>query len=177
MIIMIGGVPCSGKSTLMRNLLSELGPSVDVEPLPLFSCQKHGDVLVVGRYPEGEKFGGTDRLSYGTISLFRELILQEICQGRKHIILEGDRFFRAKDIEWLLANYDAKVFILMVSEQEINRRHMARQDTQSEKWLKGRNTQISNILTNLVLMNEIQIRNNENEKDEQIIRKEIKSYI
>jgi hypothetical protein len=50
MIIMVGGVPCSGKSSLTRNILSELGSAVNVEPMTLFPCQKHGDILVIGRY-------------------------------------------------------------------------------------------------------------------------------
>ena len=29
MIIMIGGIPCSGKSTLMRNLIQEMGSHQD----------------------------------------------------------------------------------------------------------------------------------------------------
>ena len=63
MIVIIGGVPCSGKSTLTREIIKGLGSAEDVEPFPLFTSQKHGDILIVGRYPEGETFGGTDRLS------------------------------------------------------------------------------------------------------------------
>ena len=74
---MIGGVPCSGKSSLTRNILSELGSGEMLEPLSLFPCEKRGDVLIVGRYPEGETFGGTDRISYGAISKFRDFIDQE----------------------------------------------------------------------------------------------------
>ena len=110
---MIGGIPCSGKSTLMREIISGLGSAENVEPMKLFSCQKHNDILVLGRYAEGEPFGGTDRLSYGTIKKFREFIDQEH-KNYKHIIFEGDRFFRAVDIEWLLENHDAKVLILTV---------------------------------------------------------------
>ena len=62
MIIMIGGVPCSGKSTLTRNIIKGLGSAENVEPFPLFTSQRHDDILIVGRYPEGETFGGTDRL-------------------------------------------------------------------------------------------------------------------
>ena len=36
MIIMIGGIPCSGKSTLMRNLIKEMGSHENVEPMKLF---------------------------------------------------------------------------------------------------------------------------------------------
>ena len=176
MIVMIGGVPCSGKSTLTRNIISELGSAELVEPMKLFTCQKHGDILVVGRYPEGETFGGTDRLSYGTISKFREFIIQE-CPKYKHIIIEGDRFFRMKDIEWLVSEYDAKVFVLTISSLEEQRRHVKRQDSQTEKWLKGRRSQISNILTNMFLMDKIQVRNNENKNDMIMIQKELKELL
>ena len=47
MIIMIGGAPCSGKSTLTKKVISGLGSAVNVEPMKLFNCQKHNDILVV----------------------------------------------------------------------------------------------------------------------------------
>ena len=172
MIVMIGGVPCSGKSSLTRNILSELGSAEYVEPMKLFPCEKRGYVLVIGRYPEGETFGGTDRISYGAISKFRDFIDQE-APKHIHIFLEGDRFFRSKDIEWLVENHDAKVFILTVSGDEEKRRHMERQDTQTEKWLQGRRSQINNIMTNFMLMNDLIIRSNENENDSINIKKEI----
>ena len=74
MIIMIGGAPCTGKSTLMRSILEELSESVKIEPMKLFPCQKHGDILVIGYYPEGETFGGTDKISHGAIPFFRKFI-------------------------------------------------------------------------------------------------------
>ena len=180
MIVMIGGVPCSGKSTLTRNILSVLGSAEFVEPMKLFPCQKHelfpcqkhDDVLVVGRYPEGETFGGTDRISYGAISKFRDFIDQE-APKHPHIFLEGDRFFRAKDIEWLLDNHQAKVYILTVSAEEEKRRHLERQDTQTEKWLQGRHTQISHILTNFMLMERLVVRPNETKADSDNIKNEI----
>jgi len=176
MIIMVGGVPCSGKSSLTRNILSELGSAEYVEPMKLFPCEKRGDVLVVGRYPENETFGGTDRISYGAISKFREFIDQE--QPKHiHIFLEGDRFFRSKDIEWLVENHDAKVYVLTVSSDEEKRRHMERQDTQAEQWLQGRYTQISHILTNFMLMGQIEIRPNETKIDSENIKSEIINII
>ena len=176
MIIIIGGIPCSGKSSLTRNIISGLGSAVNVEPMKLFTCQKHDDILVIGRYEEGQDFGGTDRLSYGTINKFRDFIDQE-APKHKHIFLEGDRFFRAKDIEWLLDNHDAKVYILTVSAEEEKRRHIERQDTQTEKWLQGRRSQISNILTNFMLMDDIDVRSNENENDSENIQKEILKWL
>jgi len=176
MIIMVGGPPTSGKSTLTRSIISELGSAEDVEPMKLFPCEKHGDILVVGRYPEGETFGGTDRLSYGTISKFRDFIDQE-APKHKHILIEGDRFFRSTDIEWLLDNHEARVYILTVSLEEEKRRHIERQDTQNEKWLQGRRSQISNIQTNFMLMGRLNIHQNETLEDSESIRLDINSFL
>ena len=172
MILMIGGVPCSGKSTLTREILSGLGSAEDAEPMKLFSCQKYNDILVVGRYPIGETFGGTDRLSYGTINKFRDFINQEHPKY-KHIIVEGDRFFRSKDIEWLVETYDSAIFVLTVDPQEEKQRHIKRKDTQTEKWLSGRRSQISNILTNFVLMGKLKVRTNNSKVESENIKREI----
>ena len=176
MIIMIGGIPCSGKSTLMREIISELGSAENVEPMKLFSCQKHNDILVLGRYAEGEPFGGTDRLSYGTIKKFREFIDQEH-KNYKHIIFEGDRFFRAVDIEWLLENHDAKVLILTVDAEEEARRHKERNDTQTEKWLDGRRTQIKNIMVKCGMITPSKVKEHlrqmNNKEDMYIVKDEI----
>jgi len=176
MIIMIGGIPCSGKSTLMRSLIQEMGSHEDVEPMKLFPCQKHNDVLVVGRYPAGETFGGTDRISYGAIPKFRDFINQE-APKHKHIFLEGDRFFRAADIEWLISEHNASVYVLTVSAEEAKRRHIQREDTQTAKWLQGRSSQISNIMTNFMLMGDLLIRENETTEDSENLKKEILSTI
>jgi hypothetical protein len=176
MIIMIGGVPCSGKSTLTKKIISGLGSAEYVEPMKLFKCQVHNDILVVGQYPEGETFGGTDKLSYGTINKFREFINQEQPKY-KHIIVEGDRFFRSKDIEWLVETHDAKVFVLTVDSEEEHRRHKERNDTQSEAWLSGRRSQISNILTNFALMGKLEVRTNDSNLESQNLKNEIEELL
>jgi len=176
MIIMMGGIPTSGKSTIARNILKELGSAVNVEPLSLFPCEKRGDVLVVGRYPEAETFGGTDRISYGAIPKFRDFIDQE-APKHKHIFLEGDRFFRSIEIEWLIENHDAKVYILTVSPEEEKRRHIERQDTQTEKWLQGRRSQISNIQTNFMLMGLLKVYSNDTMEASENIQREILKWI
>ena len=155
MIISIIGSPCSGKSTLLRSIISELGGSEDTEPLSLFKCQKHNDILIIGRYPENETFGGTDRLSYGTISKFQEFI-NEQAKHYRHIIFEGDRF--TNNVEWLLDNHNAKCYLLTVDEEEEKRRHKSRGDTQNEKWLQGRRTQMNNLQKNFNLMGRLEIR-------------------
>ena len=176
MIIMIGGIPCSGKSTLMREIISGLGSAENVEPMKLFSCQKHNDILVLGRYAEGEPFGGTDRLSYGTIKKFREFIDQEH-QNYKHIIFEGDRFFRTVDIEWVLEKHNSKVLILTVEAKEEERRHKERKDTQTEKWLNGRRTQIKNIMVKCGMITPSKVKEHlrkvNNKEDMLVVKNEI----
>ena len=157
MIIMIGGIPCSGKTTLMKNIIKDLGSYEFYEPISLFKCQKYKDVLVVGQYPENETFGGTDRLSYGTINKFQEFINQEVTK-HKHILIEGDRFYQAKNLEFLLDEHDAMVYTLKIQPKEEERRHIKRNDTQSEKWLKGRHSQINNLFTNFNLMGRLEVR-------------------
>jgi len=160
MIILIGGIPCSGKSTVMRQLIDRLEEPKLLEPIPLFKCQEHGDILVCGQYPEGETFGGTDKLSYGAIPKFRAFVDAMNAQY-KHVIIEGDRFFRAEDIEWCLDEHETRVYILTVSPKEEKRRHLEREDTQTEKWLQGRRSQISNIQTNFNLMGKLTVLNND----------------
>ena len=91
----------------------------------------------------------------------------------KHIIVEGDRFFRSKDIEWLVETYDSEIFVLTVDPQEEKQRHIKRKDTQTEKWLSGRRSQISNILTNFNLMGELEVRKNDSRVESQKIKEEI----
>lgn len=155
---MIGGVPCSGKSTLMKSILQDLGDSKSIEPMKLFRCQKHNDILVIGDYSRDTDFGGTDRLSYGVIKKFRSFIEQEYPKHR-HILCEGDRFFRSVELEWLLDNYDTQIYILEISHHTERERHLQRQDNQSEVWLKSRRKLIENVKTNFVLMDYLNIRN------------------
>ena len=91
----------------------------------------------------------------------------------KHIIVEGDRFFRSVDLEWIVENHDTKVFVLTVDSDEEKRRHVERNDTQSEVWLSGRRSQISNILTNFNLMGKIEVRQNNSFESSQKIKGEI----
>lgn len=173
---MIGGIPCSGKSTLMRSIIESLGSHEDCEPMKLFPCQKHDDILVVGRYPIGETFGGTDRISYGAISKFRDFIEQEKPKY-KHILVEGDRFFRATDIEWLVSEHDVKVYILKVSPEVEKQRHISRGDEQSEKWLQTRRTLINNLQTNFMIVDELNIRQTDDSQTLNKVRQEILGLI
>ena len=155
MIISIIGQPTSGKTTLVRSIIKGLGSYKECEPFPLFKCQEHNDILIIGRYTEEETFGGTDRLSYSTIKPFRDFIDEQV-KNYRHIMYEGDRF--SNNLEWLLDNHDAICYTLTVNAKEEERRHKLRNDTQSETWLKGRRTQIDNFRKNFNLMGRLNVR-------------------
>jgi len=76
-------------------------------------------------------------------------------------------------LEWIMENHDTKVFVLTVDSDEEKRRHVERNDTQSEVWLSGRRSQISNILTNFNLMGKIEVRQNNSFESSQRIKEEI----
>ena len=69
------------------------------------------------------------------------------------------------------------MYILTVSAEEEKRRHIERQDTQTEKWLQGRRSQISNIQTNFMLMGRIEIHQNNTMEDSENIKKDILKVI
>ena len=72
---------------------------------------------------------------------------------------------------------DVKIYVLKVSKEEEKKRHIARNDTQTEVWLKGRRTQINNIMTNMFIMNQIESIYNNSISDSEKLKQEIIKYI
>ena len=96
--------------------------------------------------------------------MFRDFIA-EFEPKYKHILIEGDRYFRGVDIEWLVDNYSTNVYVLTCDSDTEQQRHKERGDTQSEVWLKGRRSQINNILTNMNLFGKIEVIENKSNED------------
>jgi hypothetical protein len=167
---MIGGVPCSGKTTLMMKLLDEVGDTDIVEPMKSFKCMEYSKGLIIGKYPKddglisgnypkSEWYGGTDRLAYSTINKFQKFISSQYLH-HKNIIAEGDRFFIEKHLDWLCRTYkkNVKIYVLEATEKELVRRHIERKDKQSQKWILGRQTLISNLIENPNLSERIVVK-------------------
>ena len=66
-------------------------------------------------------------------------------KGKRNLLFEGDRLFSASNLRYLSTLYQMRIIILEQGEGELTRRHEARGDTQSDKFLKGRKTKINNI--------------------------------
>ena len=102
---------------------------------------KENNIALLGLYSQNNTFLGTDRLSMGVNKQF----LQYISMKQRNIMFEGDRLFSLNNLIKLNELYDLRIIILECSLKILNKRHIDRKDTQTDKFLKGRVTKIKNI--------------------------------
>tara|TARA_R110000824_G_scaffold58569_2_gene158234 strand:- start:371 stop:898 length:528 start_codon:yes stop_codon:yes gene_type:complete len=156
----LGGVPATGKTTLMKSLISVLKPYADFRYGLLRGslCKK---CAILGVYEKGEMFAGTDRLSMAVQSDYEKFVKRDT----HHILFEGDRLFTKKNLLSLVKTYDTKIIILEADEQTLKERHLTRNDTQKETFLKSRVTKTNNIKNEPALKGKIEVFTVLNEKD------------
>jgi hypothetical protein len=143
----VGGEPATGKTTLMKTVYAEFEnpQSLRFGLLCGHYEQKH-NLALMGIYSgwtqESQVFEGTDRLSMAVNKDF----LQYMEMKKRNILLEGDRLFSLNNLRAIQHLYHLRVIVLQQDEDTLHKRHLARGDTQSEKFLKGRKTKTQNIL-------------------------------
>ena len=136
------GLPGSGKSTVMKELMSRFDCEWEQErPIDLLDSHVCGPVRVLGKYEEGETFSGTDRLSMAVSPKAVEWIKTK---PEEVIIGEGDRLNNKAFFE--AAGDDLTIIHLTVSDEERERRYKERGSDQSEKFIQTVRTKCSNIL-------------------------------
>ena len=141
--VAIGGVPASGKSTLMKHILKK----AQVEKKFAYGLLRGyivKETAFLGLYPSGDRFGGTDKLSMAVQKDYDKFLDEQ----SYNIVFEGDRLFTANNLLGLQETHDHKIIILENDPLTLAHRHVDREDTQSPKFLKGRNTKINNIKAN-----------------------------
>lgn len=140
-LTIIGGLPVTGKTTLMKALRSRLG-KYTVEQSGLLHYENYDNHVVLGIYDDST-FAGTDKLS---MAVSKDTI-EFLRSNKKPVLMEGDRLFNAKFLEATkLLGYDVKVIVCEVNEeQEILDRYKKRGQMQSMTFIKGRHTKINNI--------------------------------
>lgn len=150
----IGGIPGSGKSTLIKEVLDHFAP---------FKLRKFGtvlyhqrtfpeDVIVMGQYKEGDLFPGTDRLSMAVIPHALQF-MEYLWKGMKDresdltVFVEGDRLFCDRWISEAKAD-EHRIIVLHPSLPVWTRRMEERMifHKQSDKFLRSRKTKVSNML-------------------------------
>ena len=149
-IFAIGGEPGSGKTTLMKEIIGYFGVEPKYDSFKLVPYLQKDNIYVLGKYEEGEVFSGTDRMS---MAVQPEAIkFLETLPSDSIVLYEGDRLFTASFLEHCLEKYDLKIIYLSTTKDIRTERYKERGSNQNETWLQGRETKISNIMTNMNLM-------------------------
>lgn len=167
-IIAIGGEPGAGKSTLMKKLIDHFQVEPKYKEFKLVPYLQKDKIYILGKYEEGEVFSGTDRMS---MAVQPEAIkfLSSIPEDSV-VLYEGDRLFTASFLEHCIENYELDIVYLETDKTVRQERYKERGSDQNEKWLQGRETKISNILSNMVLMfNVKRFPNNNIEEQKNVI--------
>ena len=144
-ITLIGGEPCSGKSTLVKNIIKDKKINKYFEYDKILKGYNNDSFIILGLY-EDNNFPGTDRLSMAVQPVFIKFLNNLNSDFNKHIILEGDRLFKTSMIDFL--NKFSKIFRLIIldcSEETKKLRLIKRKDNQTDAWLKSKKTTVNNV--------------------------------
>lgn len=169
--VAIGGVPATGKSTLVKKIYDKM-QQID------FACglvRGHYDskynIALVGLYNLKSTFLGTDRLSMAVNKEF----LRYASMRSTNIIFEGDRLFSLNNLNKLRQLYDLRIVMLENDNDILANRHKERNDTQSEKFLKGRVTKMKKIKE--YFNNKIEVHSLKNLQDSEELSNNIYSWL
>jgi pantothenate kinase len=163
-LIAIGGLPATGKSTIMKKFMEGL-TWVRQEPrkLVVTMYNKEHDLHIVGDYSDpNEKFPGLDRLSMAV----QPEAIKWLQETESNVLFEGDRLFTGSFLEEALKLTDAgqldlKIIFITADPKLVEARHVDRADTQSEKFIQGRETKLDNIRASILFMEYIsEFKNN-----------------
>lgn len=143
-IIMIGGEPATGKSTLMKLIKKGIETEEFSVKTAKGECTPDHELFILGIYDGGDH-DGTDRLSM-SVQPHAEKYIEKIYKKYPNstILCEGDRLFNKKFLNYL-EDYNYGVIILDVPTKTVDERHVSRGDSQSEVFIKGRRTKVRNI--------------------------------
>ena len=150
-IMAIGGVPSTGKSTLMKAFVNqnifksyEIAQAFEFAQVKGYRFLDH-KLLILGIYENNEPFSGTDKLSFSVQRSFDHLlqVAQDAPEWNEWVILfEGDRLFNRQTLaQCLLCPH--RYYVVTVDEKILAARQQKR--SQNEAWVKGRMTKISNL--------------------------------
>lgn len=152
-VIGLGGPPATGKSTAIKEFL-RVADLVDPAPfeygLLKGTVYDQRELILLGLYDDGD-FTGTDRLAMHVADDAKDFITAATDHDQYHdytILYEGDRLFTGPFIHHCRTECGAANTwfpVLHADHDELDRRHNARDDDQSESWLDGRHTKYDNL--------------------------------
>jgi hypothetical protein len=150
-IIAIGGMPCTGKSYLVKSLrekLAEMPESHNWKTCHAELYRKY-HLTILGKYSKNDVRAGTDQLNTSVqpdaVDFLKKVKKFETEGFRQQtIIFEGDRLFNLKFLDQCQELAELKIIILEASQADIQARYIARGGL-SDLWLQGRAIKIQNI--------------------------------
>lgn len=176
-ILAVIGRPGVGKTTLFKQIIEEHQNWVAQEPVKLVPTlyNEKFDCHILGKYEEGEVFAGTDRMSMAV----QPAAVDFISNCNSNILFEGDRLTNSKFFEFLssLPDTDFKIIVLTANEDLLIERYSDRGSEQSDTFLKGRKSKISNIQTNMDFLFITESYPNNNLDEQKIILNQINSFL
>ena len=171
-IVAIGGVPCTGKTTLLKTILDKVDPKKTFK-FGLVRGYLKDNVAILGIYNKKEVFGGTDKLSMAVQKDYEKFITNLDCD----ILFEGDRLFTEKNLLHIQENYEHKLIVLDLDKETLEQRHIERNDTQSDKFKKSRHTKIQNMLNNKRLKPDLKVIQIKDKQKAGIIADEVIKFL
>lgn len=175
-VLVMGGVPASGKTTVMKKIMELTDDWKLIKPEKLLDAMfsKKLNAVVLGKYLDDDNaFQGTDRLSMAVQPDAEKFFRGVVERGQDiNILFEGDRLFNSKTMDLLsdlFSDRDFRIVIVQADAHIVEQRHIDRKDTQDEKFKRGRETKVGNIASNLALMDYIDMMQNNNFADQQKI--------
>lgn len=141
-VIGIIGAPGTGKTTLMKQWMERW--DWEYHRTGQLDHYVSGDLIVLGVYPEGETFGGTDKLS---MSIAPQVVEFLDNNEDKVILFEGDRLNSKKFFQEVLdKGWNLRIVALDVPKEERERRYEERGSEQDPTWLQGRISKVENVI-------------------------------
>ena len=142
-LLAIGGAPATGKSHLIRELLSKIGLGrVFKSGLVVFHRWEDRKLILLGDYRK-EGFAGTDRLSMA-VQPQAVTFLKNLDQDWK-VIFEGDRLFNLSFLKECQTFCDLTSWVLTAPPEVRAERCQQRNSNQDPTWLKGRESKVNKV--------------------------------
>lgn len=142
LVVWIVGAPGAGKTTLVRALLKQPGPTLQLITKPKWTVVRdeyNVYACAAGHY-KGDKFDGADTVPYNGARAAFEYWLEKLgCSAVTY--LDGDRFSDQRALDWWRScGCDTRCILLRADEQLLATRRAQRGSDQNPSWMKGRAT-------------------------------------